>query len=334
MHLADHMQLPAPYVARPYRGTADHPAMVSALAAYRAHLGDPERPSVEDMDRNYAHLEGCDTALDVVIVESRDGEVAGYGRTSFEDLGTGVRDLVVFSPLHPDHIERPLFDAIVPAQERHMQRWLPESGAARYRAHAPHPGPGLPAEGEAAWLEARGYVASEWEAWLLRANLDGIPDRPLPDGVEVRPVTDDQVRTILEAHFEAFRGEWDFREPTESDYLEAIEDPRRDVSLWQVAWAGDTVVGQVKPYIDDDENAERGTLRGYTEYISTHRDWRNRGIAGALLARSLRALRDRGMTEAALGVDTNNQGGAFQLYTSLGFELQSYLPVYTRPACP
>ena len=37
------------------------------------------------------------------------------------------------------------------------------------------------------------------------------------------------------------------------------------------------------------------------------------------------------MTEAALGVDTNNPGGAFQLYTSLGFELQNYEAVYTKP---
>jgi len=37
------------------------------------------------------------------------------------------------------------------------------------------------------------------------------------------------------------------------------------------------------------------------------------------------------MTEAALGVDTNNPGGAFQLYTSLGFELVAYEVVYTKP---
>jgi mycothiol synthase len=92
------------------------------------------------------------------------------------------------------------------------------------------------------------------------------------------------------------------------------------------------VDGQVKPFINPDENAERGYLRGYTEYISTHVDWRNRGIAGTLLAWSLQELKDRGMTEAALGVDTNNPGGAFQLYTSLGFELRSYEVVYTRDA--
>ena len=133
-------------------------------------------------------------------------------------------------------------------------------------------------------------------------------------------------------YFEAFRGEWDFREATEGDFDEAIDDPRRDISLWKVAWSGDVVVGQVKPYIDAEENAASGIRRGWTEYISTHREWRNRGIAGALLAMSLRELRDRGMTEAALGVDVNNQGGAFHLYTRLGFALQRYEAVYTRPA--
>jgi ribosomal protein S18 acetylase RimI-like enzyme len=87
----------------------------------------------------------------------------------------------------------------------------------------------------------------------------------------------------------------------------------------------------VKTYVNTDENDARGIRRGYTEFISTHRDWRNRGIAGTLLAWSLAELRERGMTEAALGVDTNNPGGAFELYTSLGFELVAYEAVYTRP---
>lgn len=74
-----------------------------------------------------------------------------------------------------------------------------------------------------------------------------------------------------------------------------------------------------------------GYLRGYTEYISTHAAWRNRGIAGSLLASSLRELKVRGMTDAALGADTENPGGAFQLYTKLGFELRSYEAAYAKP---
>jgi ribosomal protein S18 acetylase RimI-like enzyme len=37
------------------------------------------------------------------------------------------------------------------------------------------------------------------------------------------------------------------------------------------------------------------------------------------------------MTEAALGVDTENPGGAFQLYTKLGFELVAYEAEYAKP---
>jgi mycothiol synthase len=194
-----------------------------------------------------------------------------------------------------------------------------------------HPGPGRPAAGEAAWLEVAGYEATEWEAWLVRSHLEDIPDRRLPEGVELRPVTADQIRPILAAHFEAFRGEWDFRDATETDFAELIDDPNRDETLWKIAWVGETVVGQVKSYINHEENVERGYLRGYTEFISTHHDWRGRGIAGALLAMSLQEVKDRGMSDAALGVDTNNPGGAFQLYTGLGFELQRYEAVYTKP---
>ena len=57
----------------------------------------------------------------------------------------------------------------------------------------------------------------------------------------------------------------------------------------------------------------------------------NKGIAGALLAASLHELKARGMAEAALGVDTENPGGAFQLYTKLGFELEAYEAAYAKP---
>jgi mycothiol synthase len=330
MHLVDCMDLPAPYVARPYRGRADHPDVTAVLAAYRDHIGDPEMPTVGQLDAAYAHLTGCDPTADIALIETADGAVVAYCRASWTDLESGPRDCIVFDPIHPDHLAEPLFRLVVEAQERHMRPWADAVDEARYRAYAMHPGPGRPPTEEAAWLEAMGYVATEWGASLVRPHLEQIPERHLPDGVEVRPVEPDQVRTIWEVHWEAFRGEWDFEQPEPDDIEAVLSGPYADPSLWKVAWAGDQIVGQVKSFINHDENAARGYRRGYTEDISTHKDWRNRGIAGTLLALSLRELKDRGMTEAALGVDTNNPGGAFQLYTSLGFELQSYEAVYTK----
>lgn len=329
MHLAERLELPVGYTARAYTGAADHPAMVRVLAAYRDIDGDDEMPTVEQMDVTYANLHGCHPDTDIALVE-HDREVVAYCRSLYEDMATGTRDLIVFAPGLPAHFEAPLFHAMAGASEAHMRAWV-EVAPGRFRAGAGHPGPGRTPTGEAAWLEERGYAATEWGASLVRPHLDDIPARSLPEGVEVRPVGPDQVRQVLEADTDAFRGEWDFHEPTEAEYLAAIDDPIRDESLWKVAWAGDTVVGQVRTFINAEENDQRGYRRGYTENISTHRDWRNRGIAGALLAMSLRDLRDRGLTQAALGVDTNNPGGAFQLYTSLGFELRSYDAVYTKP---
>jgi mycothiol synthase len=49
------------------------------------------------------------------------------------------------------------------------------------------------------------------------------------------------------------------------------------------------------------------------------RPWRRRGLARALIARSLQVLKDQGMTEACLGVDAQNPNGARHLYESMGF---------------
>ncbi len=325
------MDLPAPYVARPYRGPADHPAIASILTEYRQNAGLAERPTTEQIDVRYANLTNCDPATDIAMIETIDDGPVGYVRTSWEELDGDSRDYLLLSPMRPTHLAEPLFRAIVGAQEAHMRPMADGTVHARFRAYAPHPGPGRAAADESAWLESLGYQAIRFAAVLVRPDLENIADQRLPDGVEIRAVTPDMLRSIFDAHWEAFRGSWDFHEATDADFQQFVDDPLRDESMWKIAWAGDTVVGQVKSFVNAEENAEMGYLRGYTENISTHAEWRNRGIAGALLASSLRELKDRGMTEAALGADTENPGGAFQLYTKMGFQLRSYEAAYAKP---
>lgn len=324
------MPLPAPYAARPYRGRSDHAAMSAILATYNVHAGIAEQPTEAQFDVTYANLANCDPAADVAIVE-RDGVAVAYARTYWGEVEDGSCDHVVFAPCRPEHLSQSLHAAVFAGMERHVAERVAATGeVARLRAFAPHPGPGRSALGESAWLEELGYTPVRFAAALVRPHLDGIPDRTLPDGVEVRPVAIEHIRPIWDAHQEAFRGEWDFHEPTQEQWREFFDDPLRDESLWKVAWAGDVVVGQVKSYVNDAENAAMGYRRGYTENISTHASWRNRGIAGALIALSLHELRGRGCTQAALGADTANPGGAFHLYTSLGFELRSYEAAFAK----
>jgi mycothiol synthase len=53
--------------------------------------------------------------------------------------------------------------------------------------------------------------------------------------------------------------------------------------------------------------------------VSVRRPWRRRGLASALIARSMVVLRGRGMAIAALGVDAENPTGALGVYERLGF---------------
>ena len=304
--------------------------MASILTAYRQYAGTPEMSTAEQFDVRYANLTNCDPANDIVVIEAGEGEAVAYIRASWDELQDGSRDYVLFNPVHPDHLGDLLYLAIVASQEAHMRPMADGVASARFRAYAPHPGPGEVAAAEAAWLESAGYGAVRFSAALVRPDLENVPDLALPHGVEIRTVTPEMLHPIFAAHHENFRDDWDFTEATEEDFRQWIDDPLRDESLWKIAWAGDTVVGQVKSYINAEENDAMGYQRGYTEFISTHADWRNKGIAGSLLAASLRELKDRGMTEAALGADTDNPGGAFQLYTRMGFKLRSYEAAYAK----
>ena len=73
-------------------------------------------------------------------------------------------------------------------------------------------------------------------------------------------------------------------------------------------------------YIDEDYNKKYNKQRGWTEEITTRKPWRRRGIAKALIVRSMHMHQAKGMTEVALGVDTDNPNGALKLYQSLGYE--------------
>jgi ribosomal protein S18 acetylase RimI-like enzyme len=59
--------------------------------------------------------------------------------------------------------------------------------------------------------------------------------------------------------------------------------------------------------------------------------WRKQGLAKALIARSMRLLQEQGMTEVALGVDTQNPNGALHLYESMGYRVTKELITYEKP---
>lgn len=305
----------------------DLAAMNKVANAVRFADGQEWVTSDEQFREFYEHLANCDPATDIVIGE-RDGRIVGYGRASWREESDGLRlyEPTVFAM--PE--EGPaMLDAMFEAME----------GRCRQIA-ATHPtGPKqFDAEGvdraatRVSVLRARGYEPVRYYFGMVRPDLDDLPNAALPEGLEIRDVEPDQLKTIFDAEVEAMSDEWGFSVPTDAHYQHFISDPvQGDSTLWRVAWDGDQVAGMVRGYINEPENEKYGRLRGYVENISTRRPWRRRGLARALIGATIRALRERGMIEGGLGVDSENPSGALHLYVSCGFVRVSRNATYRKP---
>ena len=156
---------------------------------------------------------------------------------------------------------------------------------------------------------------------MVRPTLDDIPDVPLPDGFEIRPIDTELARRVWAADIEAFEDHWGGFDHSEEHLQRWLGAPATDLSIWVVAFDGDEIAGGIINTIDEDQNAALGLQRGWLNSVFTRRRWRRRGLASALIARSLIILRERGQTSAALGVDADNPSGALGLYEGLGFEV-------------
>ena len=308
-------------VLRAYRGSEDHPAMNAVANAVRAFNGDPDLSTIADFDNYYAHFDHADLPRDCAIVEI-DGRPVAYARTSWEEMSRGGRRVESVTFVHPaahgSGVEERLVD--------HALRRAETLIAAIGRDHRTEIMVFVSGRDAALidLVETLGLVRARRHAQLVRPSLDNIPDLQLPAPIEVRPIVQGDGamhRRVFDADARAFADSYGQAAPSEQQFEAFIGSPSFSPALWRVAFDGDAIAGQILNYLGD---AERdGTVIGWTESITVQAEYRRRGLARALLAESLRAVRDAGATSAALGVDTQNPNQALTLYESLGFRIVS-----------
>jgi len=332
--LADARSLAPPGVTfRGWRNRTDFDRMVDVFHAARAvdRAGWELTPELLEADiRGLGHR-----PEDTVVLAEAGDRVVGFVRVfDFGRAPDEGRQLMHSGHVDPAWRGRGIGTALLAAAHREL-----------LRIRTVHPDPAGTTAGFHCWVfdrnvsthrfvESKSYRKLRYVIEMAR-SLDSLPEIELPAGLVTRPVTEaDRLPVVraLDAAMHDHRG-W----PAMDDrmLLEFVNHPMRgQLEVWQVAWAGDRVVGGVLGFIDESENEARSRLRGWTESIFTVRDWRNRGVASAMLARSLRYMRDRGMTEAALTVDTDSPTGAVALYERHGFRETERLTVFRQDLEP
>ncbi len=174
-------------------------------------------------------------------------------------------------------------------------------------------------EDAAAPFAKRGFEpVRHW--WEMDCSLNE-PVSPRPEeGFEIvqwGEAHDEPARLVYNAAFADHWGSTPMDQENWAKQLIASPNFRRHMSF--VAVAGGELVGYsaCEDYPEDWEAA--GRREAWIGGLGVVREWRKRGIASALLSRSMNAMRVAGAEAAMIGVDSDSPSGAQHLYQSLGF---------------
>jgi mycothiol synthase len=315
-------------VIRPFAGEADVAAFVRLINAENAADGIEERLTEHGERAWLAHAsEQFDPARDLVVAELGGDPVAVAVQNWADSRDGAVREYRVWGAVDPLHRGRGIGRTLLADNERRARALAASQTFDRPAALASFTGDGRPA---ARLLRRSGYEVVRWFFDMVRPSLDGAEEAALPDGLELRPVTRAQYPAIWRANREAFRDHWGGSDESEAAMRRYLESPEMDPSLWLIAWDGDEVAGGVINAIYAGQNEMLGLRRGWLDSVFTRRPWRRRGLARAIIARSLVLLRSRGMTSAALGVDGDNSQGALGLYEEAGFRVHDRFTAWRK----
>jgi mycothiol synthase len=313
---------------RTYRDETDLPAIVEVLRAADEANGETMVVSIDRVRNHYRNMSRIDPREDVLLGFVGDRLVAN-SFIEWADTAYGERHFNSLGAVHPDWRRLGIGAAMAERNETRLREvaaslsfeqtpvlttWMQDGDV-----------------GGSALARARGYRKVRVFHHMVRPHLREITVPPLPDGLEVRPLTTDMLPRYWDAMCEAFRDHFGAWDASEQAFRSWVESPLFDLELQVVAFDGDEIAGGIHGAIDPVENQERGYLRGWSEPIFTRRPWRRRGLAQALLGRTLTLLRDRGMTSAQLHVDAENSSDALRLYQRHAFRVESSSSEWHKP---
>ncbi|MEV4411679.1 GNAT family N-acetyltransferase [Catellatospora sp. NPDC049609] len=289
---------------RAYERTDDE-ALDRVWRAARAVDGDVSLPGPGDLGASG-------------LVAVADGDVVGYSRLDRWTEADGTEMFLVTGCVDPAHRGRGHGTALLRRQEAQAVAIGGATPQAMLGGNAD--------EGHAdaqELLRDNGYQVA-FTLVRLRRPVTAVPIPPLPDGLRLRPVRAEHHPAIHAAIDECFTGDrLGFVTVDYDEYLAGVS----DTDLWVVAWDGDEVAGLVVNEREDDGVVD-------SPWVAVRPAYRRRGLASALLARSLASMREHGVTTACLRTVAENPHGTVSLYERAGYQVVQRLPRFRKPLHP
>jgi mycothiol synthase len=188
-------------------------------------------------------------------------------------------------------------------------------------------------EDRKALFESFGLAPVRYYVNLARPIDNGLPPVEVPAGFRLRAFDPERdVDEVWQVDTLAFQDHWGFTGFPLDEFRRWLEQPHFRPELWLLAVKEATgeVVGLGLSKIDPDWIAQTGRREGYVNTLGVLREYRKQGLGTALLAQSLRVLREAGMEAAHLNADSQNLTGAIHLYEQLGFRVRKTHIAYRK----
>ncbi|MEV5557278.1 GNAT family N-acetyltransferase [Nonomuraea wenchangensis] len=288
--------------------TVDHTGVVHSADEVAGHLSSPLLDLAEG---TLAAWEG--------------DRLVAFGQLPVMQSAPETHAMRLWGGVHPDHRRRGLGRRIVD--------WsLRAAPALSARAF-----PGVPAEvhltahatdpGAVALAEAAGFVQVRTFARMACELPADLPTVRLPAGVSLAPWSPDLDEGARAVRNQSFRDHWGSVPHTLESWHAAITGPANFLPGSSfVALADGRAVGVLMTHHRETPAGERVA---WIQIVGTLREWRGKGVAGALLAHALTAFTAQGYDTAGLGVDAANPTGAVAVYERAGFSIAHRSTVYS-----
>lgn len=313
-----------PYVGRHLNWRALTDDDLVDLDSLRGQIELLDDPVVSSLER----LVGMDDVTDLSdnSVGGWDdfGNLLAYGWNIVDE--DGIAKVYLLGGVHPTHRYLGIGRSVLEWQQRRAIEWRDEHRPGEpvwLGCYVDHAQAGL-----GKLLEKLGFEQERY-FYDMHRPLDDLPPLLDVDGVRIERFDQRHATDLLKLHNICFRDTLGTRRVGSRVWQESLaRDSFRPAWSW-VALVDDAPVGYALSGLDE-ELALEGATFGWTDRVGVHPDFRGRGIAVALLQRTLVAMAEDGCDGAGIGVDTTDPASPGLLKRNLGYEPRDGLVLMSK----